>query len=103
MEKRICDYMESIWKSILSLDVKPVQNGKVANSDCLIKEKRLGCDAFEVKWQYASILDSDPSFESYMIMNLVLHHIMRSVGIMHDQVLQVFITVQIDFCKLNGH
>ncbi len=27
IEKEICDYTESIWKSILSLDVKPIQNG----------------------------------------------------------------------------
>lgn len=27
IEKEICDYTESIWKSILSLDVKPAQNG----------------------------------------------------------------------------
>jgi len=29
IEKEICDYTESIWKSILSLDVKPAQNGSV--------------------------------------------------------------------------
>jgi len=29
IEKEICDYTESIWKSILSLDVKPIQNGSV--------------------------------------------------------------------------
>lgn len=27
IEKEICKYTESIWKSILSLDVKPAQNG----------------------------------------------------------------------------
>jgi len=27
IEKEICEYTESIWKSILSLDVKPAQNG----------------------------------------------------------------------------
>ena len=27
IEKEICDYTKSIWKSILSLDVKPAQNG----------------------------------------------------------------------------
>lgn len=27
IEKEICDYTESIWKSILSLDAKPAQNG----------------------------------------------------------------------------
>lgn len=27
IEKEICDYTESIWKSILSLDAKPAENG----------------------------------------------------------------------------
>jgi CheY-specific phosphatase CheX len=27
IEKEICEYTESIWKSILSLDAKPAQNG----------------------------------------------------------------------------
>ena len=28
---------------------------------------------------------------------------MQRVGVIHDQILQVFITIQVDFCKLNGH
>jgi CheY-specific phosphatase CheX len=50
IEKEICDYTESIWKSILSLDVKSSQNGSAdsENSFALV-----GCVQITGAWNGA--------------------------------------------------
>lgn len=47
IEKEICDYTESIWKSILSLDAKPTENG---SADSEINYAFAGCVHITGAW-----------------------------------------------------